>query len=99
MNFPGCGWRISSHGDGRKTQLTNTNKLIRLYEGCDGGKTGSTKEAGYCMAATAQRAACRLVAVVLGASSSTGRSTRRRGCSIMDSPISVGIPWRKGALR
>ena len=34
------------HGDGRKTQLTNTNKLIRLYEGCDGGKTGSTKEAG-----------------------------------------------------
>ena len=36
------------HGDGRITQLTNTNKLIRLYDGCDGGKTGSTNEAGYC---------------------------------------------------
>ena len=61
------------HGDGRKTQLTNTNKLTRLYEGCDGGKTGSTDEAGYCFAATAKRAGMRLVAVVLGSKSSTDR--------------------------
>jgi len=61
------------HGGGRKTQLTNTNKLIRLYDGCDGGKTGSTDEAGYCIAATAKRGDMRLVAVVLGADSSSER--------------------------
>ncbi|MBQ4089807.1 MAG: D-alanyl-D-alanine carboxypeptidase [Clostridia bacterium] len=61
------------HGDGRKTQLTNTNKLTRLYEGCDGGKTGSTDEAGYCFAATAKRAGMRLIAVVLNAPGSTER--------------------------
>ena len=61
------------HGDGRITQLTNTNKLIRLYDGCDGGKTGSTNEAGYCITATAQRSGMRLVAIVLGAPSGTER--------------------------
>lgn len=61
------------HGDGRTTQLTNTNRLIRLYDGCDGLKTGSTQEAGYCMSATAQRGGMRLVAVVLGAKSGKSR--------------------------
>ena len=61
------------HGDGRVTQLTNTNKLIRLYDGCDGGKTGSTDEAGYCIAATARRGDMRLIAVVLGAPSGAER--------------------------
>lgn len=61
------------HGDGRITQLTNTNKLIRLYEGCDGGKTGSTSEAGYCVSATAQRGDMRLIAVVLGADTGSER--------------------------
>ena len=56
------------HGDGRITQLVNTNKLIKLYDGCDGGKTGSTGEAGYCVAATARRGGMRLIVVVLGAS-------------------------------
>ena len=61
------------HESGRKTQLTNTNRLIRLYDGCDGGKTGSTSEAGYCLSATAERGGMRLIAVVLGAQSSTAR--------------------------
>ncbi len=61
------------HGDGRRTQLTNTNKLIRQYDGCDGGKTGSTKAAGYCIAATAKRGDMRLIAVVLGGGTSTDR--------------------------
>ena len=61
------------HGDGRVTQLVNTNKLIRLYDGCDGGKTGSTKEAGYCVAATARRGGMRLIAVVLGADTGAER--------------------------
>lgn len=62
-----------SHGDGRITQLTNTNKLIRQYDGCDGGKTGSTKEAGYCISATAKRGDMRVIAVVLGADSGKER--------------------------
>jgi D-alanyl-D-alanine carboxypeptidase (penicillin-binding protein 5/6) len=61
------------HGDGRMTQLVNTNKLLRLCDGCDGGKTGSTKEAGYCVTATAKRGDMRLVAVVLGAESGKER--------------------------
>ena len=61
------------HGDGRVTQLVNTNKLLRLYDGCDGGKTGSTREAGYCVAATASRGGMRLIAVVLGADSGAER--------------------------
>ena len=61
------------HGDGRKTQLTNTNRLIRLYDGCDGGKTGSTNEAGYCLTATAKRGDMRLIAVVLGGSTGKER--------------------------
>ena len=61
------------HGDGRVTQLVNTNKLLRLYDGCDGGKTGSTNEAGYCVAATAKRGGMRLIAVVLGAASGKER--------------------------
>jgi D-alanyl-D-alanine carboxypeptidase (penicillin-binding protein 5/6) len=61
------------HGDGRVTQLTNTNRLTRLYDGCDGLKTGSTQEAGYCISATAKRGDMRLVAVVLGAKSGKSR--------------------------
>jgi len=61
------------HGDGRVTDLTNTNRLIRLYDGCDGGKTGSTNEAGYCISATAKRGGMRLIAVVLGAKAGSDR--------------------------
>ncbi|MDD4686236.1 MAG: D-alanyl-D-alanine carboxypeptidase [Clostridia bacterium] len=55
------------HPSGRKTELVNTNKLIRYYPGCDCGKTGSTDEAGYCLSASAIKDNMRLVAVVMGA--------------------------------
>ncbi|MDL2205891.1 D-alanyl-D-alanine carboxypeptidase [Eubacteriales bacterium OttesenSCG-928-N13] len=61
------------HPDGRVTQLTNTNRLIRTYEGADGIKTGSTNQAGYCMSASAKRGDMRLIAVVLGANSGKER--------------------------
>ena len=61
------------HPDGRTTVMTNTNKLIRSYNGCDGGKTGFTSEAKFCLAATAERDGLRVVAVVIGADSSKGR--------------------------
>lgn len=47
--------------------LTNTNRLIRYYDGCTGLKTGSTDKAGYCISATAKRDNMSLIAVVLGA--------------------------------
>ena len=61
------------HEGGRKTQMTNTNKLVKFYNGCDGGKTGFTNEAGFCLAATAKRGATRLIGVVIGESDSKKR--------------------------
>lgn len=61
------------HPKGRESELVNTNKLIRYFEGCDGGKTGSTQEAGYCLVATAKRRDMRLVGVVLGAENGKDR--------------------------
>ncbi len=49
-----------------KFWLVNTNKLVHLYEGADGLKTGFTDNAGYCMAVTAKRNGMRLIAIVLG---------------------------------
>jgi len=73
FNYSGIWLDEVHHEAGRVTQLTNTNKLIRLLDGCDGGKTGSTSEAGYCISATAKRGDMRLIAVVLGAQSGSER--------------------------
>ncbi len=62
-----------THPSGRTTQMTNTNKLSRFYEGCIGGKTGSTNEAKYCLAVGAKRADMELVSCVLGADTSPNR--------------------------
>ncbi|MDD4291430.1 MAG: D-alanyl-D-alanine carboxypeptidase [Clostridia bacterium] len=61
------------HNDGRITTLTNTNKLVRFYQGCEGGKTGYTAEAGHCVSAIAGRNNMRLIAVVLGGEDSKSR--------------------------
>lgn len=55
------------------TQLVNTNKLIRYYDGATGLKTGTTSKAGYCVSATAERDGMELVAVVLGSDNSNER--------------------------
>lgn len=62
-----------THPSGRKTELVNTNKLIRYYDGCDGGKTGSTSEAGYCLTSSAKRNNMRLISVVIGAKTGKDR--------------------------
>lgn len=62
-----------SHPDDRKTSMTNTNKLIKKYSLCDGGKTGFTNEAGFCLAATAHKNGLRFISAVLGADSSDNR--------------------------
>lgn len=56
-----------------QTQLVNTNKLIRTYPGITGLKTGTTSQAGSCIAATAERDSLGLIAVVLGAGSTDDR--------------------------
>lgn len=56
-----------------KSELVNTNKLVRYYEGCTGLKTGTTSGAGACLTATAERKGTELVAVVMGAQNSNDR--------------------------
>ncbi len=53
--------------------LTNTNKLIRFYNGANGLKTGSTSKAKFCLSASAERGGVNLIAVVLGSPSSAER--------------------------
>lgn len=62
-----------AHPKGRYTEITNTNKLVRFYDGCDGGKTGFTNEAGFCLAATAKRNDMRIISVVIGEENSANR--------------------------
>ena len=62
-----------THPSGRTTQMANTNKLSRYYDGCIGGKTGSTNQAKYCLAVGANRNDMSLISVVLGADSSQER--------------------------
>lgn len=56
-----------------ESELVNTNKLVRFYEGTTGLKTGTTSTAGYCLSATAQRNGMELAAVVMGGDTSNDR--------------------------
>ena len=67
-----------THPGGRTTDLTNTNRLVRFYEGCDGLKTGSAEESGYCLSCTAVKGDMRLIAVVLGCKASQTRFNEAR---------------------
>lgn len=58
----------------RKIWLVNTNKLVRFYDGVDGLKTGYTKDAGYCLTATAKKDGMRIIAVVMGEPDSKTRN-------------------------
>ncbi len=49
--------------------LTNTNRLVRFYNGCNGLKTGMTAKAGFCISASAKRGDMQLIAVIMGAPS------------------------------
>ena len=58
--------------------LTNTNRLVRYYDGCNGLKTGSTAKAGYCITASAKRDGMQLIAVVMGAETRDERNAVAR---------------------
>ena len=53
--------------------LSNTNKLLKQYNGCTGLKTGSTSTAKFCLSATATRNGVNLIAVVMASDDSKTR--------------------------
>lgn len=59
---------------GGEFTLTNTNKLIRFYNGATGLKTGSTSKAKFCISATAKRDGMHLIAVIMGSSTRDARN-------------------------
>ncbi len=61
-------------GKEKEFGLTNTNKLIKAYPGCNGIKTGFTSEAGFCLSASATRGDTHLIAVALGSEPSKIRN-------------------------
>jgi len=61
-------------GKEKEFGLTNTNKMIKSYEGCNGIKTGFTSDAGYCLSASATRGQTHLIAVALGCETSKTRN-------------------------
>ncbi len=63
--------------DGEFT-LTNTNRLVRYYDGCNGLKTGSTDKAGFCISATAKRQDMQLIAVIMGSPTRNERNEAAR---------------------
>ena len=67
---------------GGETQLVNTNRLVRFYEGATGLKTGTTNGAGSCLTATATRGGMSVVAVVMGCPTSDQRFAAAR--SLLD---------------
>ncbi len=62
--------------------LSNTNKLIRFYDGATGLKTGSTDDAMFCISATAKRNNMHLIAVIMGAPTSKDR--QKDASSLLD---------------
>ena len=64
---------VVTHPNDRITEISNTNKLVRFYQGCDSGKTGYTSESGHCLVASAKRNDMRLVSVVIKAPNSKVR--------------------------
>ncbi|MBS4199561.1 D-alanyl-D-alanine carboxypeptidase [Bacillus sp. FJAT-49732] len=63
-------------GTDKKFWLVNTNKLVKFYPGVDGLKTGFTREAMYCLTATAKKDGMRVIAVVFGAPTSKSRNAQ-----------------------
>ena len=73
-DFP-TGYKIYAEKEFTYNNITqpNRNGLVGKYDGADGVKTGYTKDAGYCLGASAQRGERRLIAVVMGAKSVKAR--------------------------
>ncbi|MDO4566145.1 MAG: D-alanyl-D-alanine carboxypeptidase family protein [Oscillospiraceae bacterium] len=66
------------HLRGGETELTNTNKMLRSFNGITGIKTGTTSGAGVCISASAERDGMEIIAVVLGCPDSASRFASAR---------------------
>ena len=75
------GWLLTwlDYLRGGDTQLVNTNRLIRSYDGILGGKTGTTDNAGCCLTVCAERGDLRLIAVTLGNADDDSRFSSAEG--------------------
>ncbi|MDR1773857.1 MAG: D-alanyl-D-alanine carboxypeptidase [Clostridioides sp.] len=62
--------------------ISNTNKMLKSYNGCIGGKTGFTQEAKYCITVAAKRDNTTLIAVIMGAETSKIRN--KEAASLLD---------------
>lgn len=94
-----------------KSELVNTNKLVRFYNGAVGLKTGTTSVAGSCLSAAAERDGLCLIAVVLGAPTSNDRFAGARklldygfanySYALVEADTSsfAPIPVKKGTLK
>ncbi len=63
-------------GTDKEFWLVNTNKLVKFYDGVDGLKTGFTKEAMYCLTATAEKNGMRVISIVMGAPTPKERNSQ-----------------------
>lgn len=77
LSLPGVSFTTE---DGKTLSYTNTNQLLRPgtphhYPHATGGKTGYTEEAGYCLAAVAEKDGVTLLSLVLGCPEEGGRFT------------------------
>ncbi len=99
-----------NHPSGRRTELVNTNRLVKTYEGIEGGKTGCTDAAKFCLTASAARGNVRLLAVVIGAPDSKTRFAETsklfdygfanfKNETLVDSKMPVSIATFKNANR
>ena len=95
-----------THPSGRVTGLTNTNKLIRTYNGCLGGKTGFTNEAGHCLTVAAKRGDLQPIAVIIGAPDSKTRFNESRtlldyACNSFENQLIVDqtVPVRHATVK
>lgn len=61
------------HPSGRKTGLVNTNRLVKTFDGIEGGKTGYTDASKFCLTASASRGSTRFIGVIIGANDSKTR--------------------------
>lgn len=75
LNYSSIYEEFLNKPDGSSTWMVNTNKLIKYYNGLDGLKTGFTKNAGYCLTATAKRNNMRLISVVMNEPTTEKRSS------------------------
>ena len=91
---------------GARIDMRNHNHLLENVEGVDGLKTGYTRGAGFCLAATARRDGQRIIAVIMGSPSAKTRDLRmaeliKQGFALLppaDSPLSLApLPAEKPA--